>query len=42
MLSLTGLVIITAAIIMTAIIVARKEAKKYGTSMKEEFVGICP
>src|SRR3989344_423674 len=41
MLSLTGLVIITAAIIMAAIIVAGKEEKKDGTSMKEEFVGIC-
>ncbi|MBI2048168.1 MAG: hypothetical protein HYT27_03435, partial [Parcubacteria group bacterium] len=34
-------IVITAVIIMAAIIVARREAKKYGTSTKEEFVGIC-
>ena len=34
-------IVITAAIIMAATIVTRREAKKYGTSTKEEFVGIC-
>ncbi|MBI2122377.1 MAG: HTH domain-containing protein [Candidatus Sungbacteria bacterium] len=32
---------ISAAIVVFAVIVAWREAKKYGTSAKEEFVGIC-
>ncbi|MBI2514674.1 HTH domain-containing protein [Candidatus Wolfebacteria bacterium] len=34
-------IIITAAIIMAAIIIAWREAGKHGTNTKEEFVGIC-
>ncbi len=34
-------IIITAAIIMAAVITAWREAQKYGTTTAEEFVGIC-
>jgi predicted HTH transcriptional regulator len=34
-------IILTAAIIAIAVIVAWREARKYGTTTKEELVGIC-